>query len=131
MIEVAIPSDIMQYEATFIGPMTLRQTICVGATLIVEYGYYMIAHNLFPNFTVDNLIGLGVILAIPIMSFAIIKPYGIRIHNRLKYRAFRGLSYPEGLEKPEVARSEAGMISSQGRRKLLAASGPFKLGGKL
>ncbi len=84
MVEVKIPGDIMQYEATFIGPFTLRQLVCLGLTAAVEFGYYKLTRAFFPNMSLDNLVGIGTVLAIPIMAFAFVKPYGMKLESYLQ-----------------------------------------------
>ena len=84
MIEVAIPKDITKYKATLVGPLTTRQTICVSITAVVEILYYYIAKAVFPNLTINTMIGFGVFLAIPIMAFALIEPFGMPLEKYLK-----------------------------------------------
>ena len=47
MIEVKIPKEITQYEAKFVGPFTLRQTICIGICLPACITIYNVATQYF------------------------------------------------------------------------------------
>lgn len=83
MIEMEIPKDIMSVETTLVGPLTTRQTICFGITAVMEYVYYTIVSSMNLSLTMDDLIGIGVILAIPILAFSFIKPYGLPLEKYL------------------------------------------------
>ena len=84
MIEVAIPKDVTKYKTTLIGPFTTRQTVCIAITAAVEILYYYIAKAIDPNISLQSMIGLGVFLAIPILAFAILEPYGMPLEKYLK-----------------------------------------------
>lgn len=83
MIEMEIPKDIMAVETTFVGPFSMRQTICFGVTSIIEYWYYSAISSIGLELTMDNLIGLGVLLALPILAFSLVKPYGLPLEQYL------------------------------------------------
>lgn len=80
MIEMEIPKDVMSVETTLVGPLTARQAICFGLTAVVEYVYYTVASTYF-KMNIDDLVGLGVIFAIPILSFCLFKPYDMPLEK--------------------------------------------------
>lgn len=81
MIEIRINKDIGSYKAKFIGPFTLRQTICVCLAAPVCWFIYSRASGFL---TVD---AAGFITAIPAFAawlFGWCKPYGIPMERFLK-----------------------------------------------
>lgn len=81
MIEMEIPKDVMSVDTTLVGPLTTRQTVCFGITAVIEYAYYTIINSLNLGLTMDNMIGFGVILALPILAFSFVKPYGLPLEK--------------------------------------------------
>lgn len=81
MIEMEIPKDVMAVETTLVGPLSARQAVCFGITGIVEYGYYMMISRMGLGLDMDNLIGMGVLLALPILAFCFVKPYGLPLER--------------------------------------------------
>lgn len=78
MVEVQIPKDVSGYETPFLGPLTARQTVCVTLTTVVEYIYYNVMKYLNIGLDVNSLVCIGIVIAVPILYFAIGKPYGMR-----------------------------------------------------
>lgn len=78
MIEVQVPKDISGYETPFIGPLTARQTVCMALTTVVEYIYYNVMKYLNVGLDVNSLVCIGIVIAVPILYFAVGKPYGMR-----------------------------------------------------
>lgn len=82
MIEVQVPKDITGYEPPFVGPLTVRQTVCVVAAVAVEYVYYFVLKVLGIPFTLTDggsaPLLVGIALALPILYLAVGKPYGMR-----------------------------------------------------
>lgn len=85
MIEVQVPKNIDDYEATLIGPLTGRQAVCFAVAAGVEFLYFNIISSLEVNISMDSKIAIGVILAIPILMLAIWKPFGIRAETYIFY----------------------------------------------
>lgn len=85
MIEVQVPKDIMQYEPTLIGPLTARQSIFIGITAAVEFIYYSIMQAAHISLAMDTLVGIGVLLAIPFLALAILKPFGMKPETYFLY----------------------------------------------
>lgn len=85
MIEVQVPKDVTVYEATLVGPFTARQTICVAIAAAVEYVYYVIVSHISSNLDLNSMIGIGVLLALPILFLAVGKPYGMKPETYLYY----------------------------------------------
>ena len=83
MIEMAIPKNIMEYEATLVGPLTTRQAICLGASAALLYAGYNVVHGLMPDIPWDSLVPAGVFLVAPIVAF-LYKPYGMPMEVYLK-----------------------------------------------
>lgn len=74
MIEIRINKDVGSYEAKFIGPLTMRQTICVCIAAPIAYFLYRTLSPLFPDLA-------GFFVAIPAgiaWLFGWTKPYGMR-----------------------------------------------------
>ncbi len=78
MIEVQVPKDIAGYETPFIGPLTARQTVFGSIAFVVEYIYYNVVKFLDVQLDMNSLICIGIIIAVPILYFAVSKPYGMR-----------------------------------------------------
>lgn len=95
MIEVVIPKDIMKYKATLIGPFTTRQTICLCITGIAEYSYFKLIKMLPMEITLDSAAGIAFLIAVMIMSFGIIEPFGIPLEKYLKNVLVLGLLAPK------------------------------------
>lgn len=78
MIEVQVPKNIMQYEPTLIGPLTARQSIFIGLAAAAEFIYYSIMQAANVSLATDTLVGIGVLIAIPFLALAILKPFGMK-----------------------------------------------------
>lgn len=85
MIEVQIPKDIEQYQATLVGPFTTRQVICIAVAAVCEFIYYTIIQATGAALATDTLIGIGSVIAIPFLLFAIWKPYGMKPETYIWY----------------------------------------------
>lgn len=85
MIEVQVPKDVSGYEAPLIGPLTAKQTICVAVAAVVEYAYYYIVSNIGLNIKMESMVGIGVLLALPILYIAMAHPYGMKAEDYLYY----------------------------------------------
>lgn len=80
-IEIKIPKEINRYEAKFIGPFSLRQTICLVTCLPAGVGLYLLAK---PYVGTDLA---GMFVAPPAVIgylFGWYKPYGMRFEKYLR-----------------------------------------------
>lgn len=85
MIEVQVPKDVSVYESPLIGPLTARQTVFVAIAGVVEFVYYNIVQAIAPNLDMNTMICIGVLLAAPILYFAVGKPFGMKPETYLYY----------------------------------------------
>lgn len=81
MIEIEIPKDIRKYESKFIGPFTLRQTICVGIAAACSITIYNTVGKLLIQ---DMRAPLCFIAAAPALLAGWYKPYGLPLEKFLK-----------------------------------------------
>lgn len=81
MIEIKIPKEINKYEAKFIGPFTMRQSVCLGIGLPVSIGLYAL---LKPHLGVDLAGFIIIIPAVLCYLFGWHKPYGMRFEKYLQ-----------------------------------------------
>ena len=81
MIEVDIPSDICKYETKFIGPFTLRQTICVSVALVTVFPAYLFLSHYFIQ-KVSLL--LCMIASTPFILCGFVKPYDMPFEKYVK-----------------------------------------------
>lgn len=58
MIEVQVPKNIDDYEATLIGPLTGRQAVCFAVAAGVEFLYFNIISSLEVNISMDSKIAI-------------------------------------------------------------------------
>ena len=94
MIEVQVPKDVSTYESPLIGPLTARQAVCVAAAAAVEYIYYLVISTLKLNLTMNTIVCLGMVFAVPILYMAIVKPYGMRPETYIYYYFIPSLLAP-------------------------------------
>lgn len=95
MIEVAIPKDVMSVQTTTVGAFTSRQIICSAISAAVAYGAYRIVAILDIPITLNSLVGLGCVLVLPIMAFAVLRPYGLPLEKFLKNAFVLGFLAPK------------------------------------
>lgn len=78
MIDIRIPKEIRQYEAKFVGPFTMRQTICIGIGLPI----CILLYNGLHPFVSRDLMGFCLLLpAAAIFLFGWVKPYGMKFEQ--------------------------------------------------
>lgn len=78
MIDIRIPKEIRKYEAKFVGPFTMRQTICLGVGLPI----CIILYNCLHSFISRDLMGFVLLLpAAAIFLFGWVKPYGMKFEQ--------------------------------------------------
>ena len=102
MIEVQVPKDVSTYESPLIGPLTARQAVCVAAAAAVEYIYYLVISTLKLNLTMNTIVCLGMVFAVPILYMAIGKPYGMRPETYIYYYFIPSLLAPK--DRPYVTK---------------------------
>lgn len=80
-IEIKIPKEINRYEAKFIGPFTLRQTLCLVTCLPIGVGLYI----LVKPYVGSDLAGFFVIPPAGVgYLFGWYKPYGMKFEKYLQ-----------------------------------------------
>lgn len=80
-IEIKIPKEINKYEAKFIGPFTLRQTVSLGICLPVGVGLFV----LLKPYVGSDLAGFFVVPPAAIgYLFGWYRPYGMKFETYLK-----------------------------------------------
>lgn len=80
-IEIKIPKEINKYEAKFIGPFTLRQTLSLGICLPVGVGLYILSKP----YVGSDIAGFLVVPPAAIgYLFGWYKPYGMKFEVYLK-----------------------------------------------
>lgn len=126
MIKVQIPQDVSVYEATFLGPLTARQTVCFGVAIAVEYIYYNVVKYLQLAIDMNLFVMIGIILAVPILYMATGKPYGMKpelyIYNYLLPSLFAPKDRPYATKLTydlvsEAIDKEANAITSKSENK--------------
>lgn len=83
MIEAPIPKDITKIKTVTIGPFTTRQVVCGSIAAVVEFIVFSILSTFDISMIIDTKVGLGVIIAVPIMIFAFDGPYGMPMEKFL------------------------------------------------
>jgi hypothetical protein len=73
MITVEMTDDIRQYETKFLGPFTLRQTICVGLGAAIAIPIAL----LLPFEDISNKLFVAFFIAMPFILCGWIKPAGM------------------------------------------------------
>ena len=81
MIEVKIPKELDQYEAKFVGSLTLRQTVCVLCAFPVGIFLFNLTK---PYVGVDTAGFLCLIPAVVAYLFGWKKPYGMKFEVFLR-----------------------------------------------
>lgn len=81
MIEIRINKDIGSYKAKFVGPLTLRQTVCVGLAAPVCWFLYSHTSNILTKDIAGFLTAIPAAIA---WLFGWPKPYGLPTEKFLK-----------------------------------------------
>ena len=84
MIEVPIPKDITKVKTTLIGPFSTRMVVCGLITAAVDFAVLTLVNAIMPGLSLNTKIGIGVMLAVPIMAFAVVTPYDMPLEKFLK-----------------------------------------------
>ena len=84
MIEVPIPKDITKVKTTLIGPFSTRMVVCGLIAAAVDFAALTLVNAIMPGLSLNTKIGIGVILAVPIMAFAVVTPYDMPLEKFLK-----------------------------------------------
>lgn len=92
MIERRVPKDIRKYKTKVIGPLTLRQIICVLTAVVVDFILYLIIHNL-TNLSIDTMILCLILVDVPIIAF-VLSPLNLPMEVYLKEVLIPNFIYP-------------------------------------
>lgn len=80
-IEIKIPKEINRYEAKFIGPFTLRQSICLLICLPLGVGLYMLSKPYLGSDVAGFMVVPPAIIG---YLFGWYKPYGMKFELYLR-----------------------------------------------
>lgn len=81
MIEIRIPKEINTYEAKFIGPFTLRQSVC----LLIALPICVVLYNVLKPYCPLDTVGFVMLLPASIAYlFGWFKPYGLKFEKFLE-----------------------------------------------
>lgn len=69
MIETKVPKDVRSYKTKILGPLTLRQIICVVVAGIFDIILYMIATSMNMKLNAEMVIYSLIFLNLPIFAF--------------------------------------------------------------
>lgn len=84
MVEVAIPKDITKVKTTLIGPFSTRMVVCGCIAAAVDFAVLSLISAMALPLSLNTKIGIGVILAVPILAFAVLTPYDMPLEKFLK-----------------------------------------------
>lgn len=73
-IEREIPKDINKYKAKFLGPLTVRQTVCFIPAAIIGIGFVMLTKDYLPQ---DACFLIAMFLAAPLILCGILNVNGL------------------------------------------------------
>lgn len=80
MVETKVPKDIRTYKTKLVGPLSLRETICVLIVCVIDW----IAYSFFfkpLDLSADMLIYAIMFLDLPILAFGGIRPMGMPLEK--------------------------------------------------
>lgn len=81
MIEIRIPKEVNKYEAKFIGPFTLRQSVC----LLIALPTCVLLYNLLSPYVPMDMVGFVLIIPASIaFLFGWFRPYGMKFEKFLQ-----------------------------------------------
>ena len=81
MIEIRIPKEVNKYEAKFIGPFTLRQSVC----LLIALPTCVLLYNLLSPYVPMDMVGFVLIIPASIaFLFGWFQPYGMKFEKFLQ-----------------------------------------------
>lgn len=87
MVETNIPKDIRVYKTRVVGPLTLRQLICLCIAAALDGLLYLVFENLL-HIPVRIFVFLLIFMDIPVMAFSIDVggvPMGVYLKNTIIY----------------------------------------------
>ena len=73
-IEREIPKDINKYKAKFLGPLTVRQTVCFVPAAIIGIGFVMLTKDVLPQ---DVCFMIALCLAAPLILCGVVEVNGL------------------------------------------------------
>mgnify|MGYP000886180102 CR=1 FL=1 len=116
MIERKVPKDIRKYKTKVIGPLTLRQIICIGVAIIVDFLLYFVISK-FIDLSINMIIYGLILIDIPIISFTF-TPLNLPMEKYLKCVLFPNFIYPTNRkEKTKLIEIEQPKLSDKEKEK--------------
>lgn len=83
MIEAKVPRDIRSYKTKMIGPLTLRQFLCIFIIGIMDFAIY--SYIIKPlHINIDLLVYIFMFLDLPIAAFGWIEPMNMPLEKYLR-----------------------------------------------
>ena len=83
MIEAKVPKDIRVYETKFVGPLTVRNTVCLVIAGIVVYLTYNICCGLL-GMSLNSFFYVGIFTAMPPLAFGWVSIEGMHLETYIK-----------------------------------------------
>ena len=93
MIETKVPKDIRKYKTKFIGPLTLRQSVCAAIAIVLDIIIYTFIIKPF-NISQDLAFFIIFILDTIPLAFGKIDVLGMSLEQKLKYIIFNSILSP-------------------------------------
>lgn len=93
MIEAKMPKDIRVYETKLIGPLTLRQTICLCVAILIDIILYAAVIKPF-HVNIRLVVYLIMFADVPVFAFTY-KPMGMALEKYLKNVTLRSFMAPK------------------------------------
>lgn len=83
MIEAKVPKDIRSYKTKMVGPLTLRQFLCIFIIGIMDFAIY--SYIIKPlHINIDLLVYIFMFLDLPIAAFGWIEPMNMPLEKYLR-----------------------------------------------
>lgn len=119
MIETNVPDDIRQYKTKLIGPLTLRQLICIGIAMVVDIILFSIVTSVIHN-SVDTktiIVILLIVVDLPIMAFTK-TVQGIPMEEYVKdYMAYNFMTPLHRYENTEICSYKEEVLTDKEKKK--------------
>ena len=126
MIEAKMPKDIRVYETKLIGPLTLRQTICLCVAILIDIILYAAVIKPF-HVNIRLVVYLIMFADVPVFAFTY-KPMGMALEKYLKNVTLRSFMAPKTrkaknviykINKPSLTEKQK-KIKAKREKKLIA-----------
>ena len=134
MIEIKIPKEINKYEAKFIGPFSLRQTICICLALPA----CVLIFNFLKPYLGSDATGFVCIIPASIgWLFGWFKPYGMKFEKFLRScfisavlsptkRKYKSKNYFETLNEMAEKEAQEASVGSKSKSKKKNSKNSYK-----